>query len=89
MRTTLTLDDDIAGLLKEQAKRRGVPFKLVVNETLRSGLGPKAQKVKEPPEVVSHSFGFPSWIDRDRMNQLADDLEVLAFLESYRKQVEE
>ena len=38
MRTTLTLDDDIAAKLKAESRRAGRPFKEIVNETLRSGL---------------------------------------------------
>lgn len=38
MRTTLTLDDDIAKQLPEKARRSGESFKEVVNETLRRGL---------------------------------------------------
>lgn len=36
MRTTLTLDADVAARLKEAARDR--PFKVVVNEALRAGL---------------------------------------------------
>ncbi len=39
MRTTLTLDDDVAAKLKTEAQRAGRPFREVVNETLRRGLG--------------------------------------------------
>ena len=38
MRTTLTIDDDLANSLKEQARQNNLPFKQVVNETLRRGL---------------------------------------------------
>lgn len=38
MRTTLTLDDDVAAKLKAESRRSGRPFKAVVNETLRQGL---------------------------------------------------
>lgn len=38
MRTTLTLDDDVATKLKSRARRTGRAFKDVVNETLRHGL---------------------------------------------------
>ena len=38
MRTTLTLDDDVAAKLKAESRRAGLPFKEVVNETLRRGL---------------------------------------------------
>lgn len=38
MRTTLTLDDDVAAKLKAESRRAGRPFREVVNETLRNGL---------------------------------------------------
>jgi hypothetical protein len=38
MRTTLTLDDDVAAKLKTESHRAGRPFREVVNETLRRGL---------------------------------------------------
>lgn len=44
MRTTLTLDTDVAAKLKAEARRLDRSFREVVNETLRRGLvtpGPK------------------------------------------------
>ncbi len=38
MRTTLTLDDDVAAKLRTQSQRAGRPFREIVNETLRRGL---------------------------------------------------
>jgi Ribbon-helix-helix protein, copG family len=38
MRTTLTLDDDVAAKLKAEARRAGRPFREVVNDALRRGL---------------------------------------------------
>ncbi len=38
MRTTLTLEEDVAALLKRVVKRRGGAFKATVNEALRRGL---------------------------------------------------
>ncbi|HKI14218.1 MAG TPA: hypothetical protein VKA12_04270 [Roseiarcus sp.] len=38
MRTTLTLDDDVAAKLRAESRRAGRPFKEIVNETLRNGL---------------------------------------------------
>lgn len=38
MRTTLTLDDDVAAKLKAASQRAGRPFREIVNETLRRGL---------------------------------------------------
>ena len=38
MRTTLTLDDDVAAKLKTESHRAGRPFREIVNDTLRRGL---------------------------------------------------
>jgi hypothetical protein len=38
MRTTLTLDEDVATKLKAESRRAGRPFREIVNETLRCGL---------------------------------------------------
>lgn len=38
MRTTITLDDDVAASLRRLEKRRGVKFKALVNEALREGI---------------------------------------------------
>jgi predicted transcriptional regulator len=38
VRTTITLDDDVAAKLQSLTRRSGRPFKEVLNETLRKGL---------------------------------------------------
>ena len=38
MRTTVTLDEDVATRLKAEARRTGKPFRVVLNECLRVGL---------------------------------------------------
>ena len=38
MRTTLTLDEDVAAKLKTEAQRAGRPFREIVNDMLRRGL---------------------------------------------------
>jgi hypothetical protein len=83
VRTTLTIDDDLAGLLKQRARELGIPFKDVVNRTIRAGLGQaaKAQQGKVP-KTVPHSFGFRPGIDLDKLGQLADELEAEGFAES-------
>ena len=49
MRTTLTLDDDVAAKLKAESRRAGRPFKEIVNETLRSGLATDASPPSREP----------------------------------------
>ena len=38
MRTTITLDPDVAARLKAAVRKRRQPFKVLVNQALRSGL---------------------------------------------------
>ena len=38
MRTTVTLDEDIAAKLRAEARRTGKPFKTILNECLRAAL---------------------------------------------------
>ena len=54
MRTTLTLDDDVAARLTAAAKDR--PFKAVVNEVLRAGLAAMERRI--PPRKPYHTRGF-------------------------------
>ena len=58
MRTTLTLDDDVAAKLKSEARRTSRPFRDVVNEMLRRGLnGRRAIAPREPFRVVARDLG--------------------------------
>lgn len=83
MRTTLTIDDDLAGILQKRSGELGKSFKEIVNGALRKGL--TALEAAETPgrivEVRPHDFGLRPGIDPDRMNQLNDELEVEAYLE--------
>lgn len=77
MRTTLTLEREVAERLRKEIRRTGKGLKATVNEALKRGLG-MAGKVERPPrfQVRPHAFGFKPGIDLDRMNQLADELEA-------------
>jgi hypothetical protein len=75
MRTTLTIDDDLAALLKQRARELGLPFRDVVNRTLRAGLGEQARP-RSAPKTIPHAFGFRPGIDLDKLNQLVDELEA-------------
>jgi hypothetical protein len=53
VRTTLTLDDDVASRLKGEVRRSGKPFRTVVNECLRLALSSRSRgRDREPPFVV-------------------------------------
>jgi hypothetical protein len=77
MRTTLTLDDDVAHRLSELSRLTGASFKQVVNETLRAGLqGAEKPAPSLPPfRVTPKAAGFRSGVDVRRLNQLNDELE--------------
>ena len=82
MRTTLTLEDDLAGLLKRRARELGIPFREAVNRTIRAGLGESAAARRGPaPKTIPHSFGFRPGVDTDKLGQLADELEAESFAE--------
>ena len=77
MRTTLTLDDDLARLIRERALQLGISFKEMANRAIRAGLGEQARlPAGSVPKTIPHSFGFKPGIDLDKLNQLADELEV-------------
>ena len=80
MRTTLTIDDDLAGLLQQRARETGVSFKETVNRTIRAGLGQSGKRrLGRAPKTVPHSFGFHPGVDTDKLGQLADEMEAEAF----------
>jgi hypothetical protein len=79
MRTTLTLEDDLAGLLKRRAQDLGIPFKEAVNRAIRAGLSDGTSSRGAPtPKTIPHSFGFMPGVDLDKLGQLADELEAEA-----------
>jgi hypothetical protein len=77
MRTTLTLDDDVAALLKRVLARRKDGLKAVVNEALRHGL----RQLSTPPDRRT-VYRTPS-VDTGRclLPNVDDIAEVLAIAE--------
>jgi hypothetical protein len=77
MRTTLTIDDDVAVLLERLRKTRNENFKAVVNEALRRGLremtAPKKQRQPFRTQVVS--------LGRLRIASIDNIAEALAIAE--------
>jgi len=70
MRTTVTLDPDVAELLKRLMEERHISFKEAVNETLRLGLGGRGEAFETP----ARHLGRPK-VDLDRALALAAALE--------------
>jgi hypothetical protein len=77
MRTTLTLDEDVAARLQAEARRTGRSFKTVVNERLRMALAQGATVQKRKPFTVEpRAMGGPAaGISYDNVGALLDELE--------------
>ena len=76
MRTTLTLDDDVAARLERLRKDRR--FKDLVNEALRAGLERLEQEeVREPNEryEVQPVEGRPRRTDLDNVSEVLAEIE--------------
>lgn len=77
MRTTLTLDRDVAESLKKEMRRTGRGLKAIINDALRHGLRIAGKPLRAPRfKVRPHAFGIKPGIDLDRINQLVDELEA-------------
>jgi hypothetical protein len=76
MRTTLTLDPDVAQMLGEEAHRQRKPFKQVVNDAIRKGLVPPARR-RGPGryQVRPHKTALRPGIDMQAFNRLADEFD--------------
>jgi hypothetical protein len=76
MRTTLTLDADVAADLKRQVRQSGKPFREVLNDAVRRGLRAKDAPARAPYRLKPVSLGgvLPG-VDLDRALRLADALE--------------
>jgi hypothetical protein len=77
VRTTLTLDDDVAARLQAEARRRGLPFKTLVNEHLRASLAQRRARRAAPPfTIVAVDLGGPvAGRSYDDISALLDDAE--------------
>ena len=87
MRTTLTLDDDLAQELHEASRKSGKSFKVVVNSALLRGLRAVDKPARPLPrfQVKARDFEFQPGIDVFRLNQFNDDLEI----EDFRRELTE
>lgn len=86
MRTTLTIDDDLATKLRQLAHRRRVSFKEVVNAAIRRGLAAQVRgsNGRQPFRVEPFKSAFRAGVDPMRLNQLADELEAEHFVTQSR-----
>lgn len=76
MRTTLTLDPDVADRLKTLMRRTGKSFKQTVNEVLRLGLGSMRKRPPRTPFTVrARPLGLRSGLSVDSIGDLLEQVE--------------
>ena len=76
MRTTLTIEDDVAKLVEDEVRRSGDTFKGTVNRLLRQGL--IASKNPEPRKrfvVTPRKMGLPPGLSYDSIPELLEKIE--------------
>lgn len=73
MRTTLTLDDDVARSLERESRRSGETFKATVNRCLRVGLHASSQPASAKPfKVRPRKMGLPPGMSYDNIGELLE-----------------
>jgi hypothetical protein len=76
MRTTLTLDHDVADKTRALARRLGKPFKAVVNEALRLGLKQVEKPAKRQRyQTQPHAMGLRQAYSLDNIQELLAQVE--------------
>jgi hypothetical protein len=77
MRTTLTIDDDVASLLERVRRNRKLTYRAAVNEALRCGL----KAMTTPPRLAKPYKTRAVSLGRCLVGNLDDVSEVLAIAE--------
>lgn len=77
MRTTVTLDEDVAAKLRAEARRHGKPFKQALNEALRRGLLERGRGAKRRAfQVKARNLGrLHPGLSLDDIGGLLDKVE--------------
>ena len=74
MRTTLSIDEDVASLLRKEMRESGSSLKQAVNRLLRLGLTAAPQRGK-PFTVHPRRLGLPPGLSYDNVEELIESLE--------------
>lgn len=86
MPTTLTLDDDLAGLLRSAARRKGKPVAEIARMILKTALGKPVHEAppSRPFRVRPHDGVFAPDVPLKKLNQMADEIDTETFLARQR-----
>ncbi len=75
MRTTLTLDNDVANLLRQEMVRSGASLKAAVNHFLRVGLMYSGKRQRKSFAVKPRKLRLPPGLTYDNVSDLLENLE--------------
>jgi hypothetical protein len=76
VRTTLSIDDDVATLVEQEVRQSGDSFKGTVNRLLRLGLMATQEKIDTKPFVVTpFALGLKPGLSYDCISELLDEAE--------------
>lgn len=76
MRTTLTIDDDIASLVEKEMRQSGDSFKGTVNRLLRAGLNvAREPEPIKPFAVTPFPMGLKPGLNYDCIAELLEQVE--------------
>jgi hypothetical protein len=75
MRTTVTLDDDVAARLQRVARERGISFKEALNRAVRAGLGAQQAAAPVAFETPARPLGLRAGIDLTKALSVASAME--------------
>jgi hypothetical protein len=74
LRTTVTLDADVAEQLREMSRRRNISFKSAINTAVREGLAAERGEIT-PYEVPTQPMGWRPGVDLTHALRFAAELE--------------
>lgn len=80
MRTTVTIEDDLAVLLESRRRETGMSFKQALNGALRDGLvsdTPSRQGTREPFHTPTFHLGEPLVDNIDNSGEVLSYLDVV------------
>ncbi len=76
MRTTITIDEDVAARLEAEQRRSGRSFKETVNDLLRAGLASvQRPKGRKPFRVTARAMGTRPGVELDNIGALLEQVE--------------
>ena len=85
MRTTLTLDPDVALHIQERLADSSATLKEVVNDAIRRGIVSSPPPVLPPFQIDAVRLELPPGVNPEKLNQWLDDQDTLRYFEEVRR----